>query len=187
VWTLSNHDHVRFPTRLCAGDERRIRCALLVLLGLRGTPVLYYGDELGMADGPVPEPPLDPARPPRDGCRTPMPWDARPPAITWLPQGDLSLNVQEQRDDPCSTLELCRGLIALRREFGDEPYETLPSPPGAWAWRRGRFTVAVNLSERAAHLSHVRGTVRIATDRSRDGERVDARLRLAPWSGAVVG
>jgi alpha-glucosidase len=187
VWALSNHDHVRFPTRWCDGDERKIRCALLVMLALRGTPVLYYGDELGMADGPVPEPPLDPARPPRDGCRTPMPWDARPPAITWLPHGDLSRNVEEQSADAGSTLQLCHALIALRREYGDEPYETLPSPPGTWAWRRGPFVAAVNLSERAAHIPDVRGIVRISTDRSRDGERVDGRLRLEPWTGALVG
>jgi alpha-glucosidase len=187
VWTGSNHDAVRFPTRWCDGDERKVRCALLVLLTLRGTPVLYYGDELGLEQGPAPEPPLDPARPPRDGCRGPMPWDARPPAITWLPHGDLSRNVESQRGDPGSTLELCRVLISLRREFAGEPYETLRSPPGTWAWRRGRFAVAVNLSERAAYVPTVEGSIRLSTDRSRDGERVSDRLRLEPWSGVVVG
>ena len=54
VWTGSNHDIVRFPTRWCAGDEARIRCALLVLLTLRGTPILYYGDELGMEQVAIP-------------------------------------------------------------------------------------------------------------------------------------
>jgi glycosidase len=187
VWTLSNHDHVRFPTRLCDGDERKLRCALLVMLALRGTPVLYYGDELGMADGPVPDPPRDPARPPRDGCRTPMPWEARAPAITWLPHGDLSRNVEEQRVDLGSPLQLCRELIRLRREFAAERYETLPSPPGTWAWRRGGFTIAVNLSGRAAHVADVTGSVRLSTDRSRDGEQVSERLRLEPWTGVVVG
>jgi alpha-glucosidase len=187
VWTLSNHDHVRFPTRLCDGDERKIRCALLLLLTLRGTPVLYYGDELGLEEGPAPDPPLDRARPPRDGCRTPMPWDGGPPAVTWLPHGDLSRNVEAERRDGGSMLTLCRDLIALRREFAGEPYETLPAGPGVWAWRRGAVTVAVNLSQRAAHVRHVDGVVRIATDRSRDGERVSGRLGLEPWSGAVVG
>ncbi|MEX1358160.1 MAG: alpha-amylase family glycosyl hydrolase [Gaiellaceae bacterium] len=187
VWTLSNHDHVRFPTRLCGGDERKIRCALLLLLTLRGTPVLYYGDELGLEQGPSAEPPLDGARPPRDACRTPMPWDEEPPAITWLPHGDLSRNVAAERADAGSMLTLCRDLIALRRGFAGEPYETLPAGPGVWAWRRGRVTVAVNLSERTARVRHVEGDVRVATDRSRDGERVSGILRLEPWSGAVVG
>jgi alpha-glucosidase len=186
VWTLSNHDHVRFPTRLCGGDERRTRCALLALLALRGTPVLYYGDELGLEEGPTPEPPLDRARPPRDGCRTPMPWDDGPPAVTWLPHGDLSRNVAAERRDPGSVLNLCRDLIALRRDFAAEPYETLPAGPGVWAWRRGGATVAVNLSARPAHVRGVEGVVQISTDRSRDGERVAGRLRLEPWSGVVV-
>jgi alpha-glucosidase len=186
VWTLSNHDHVRFPTRWCDGDERKIRCALLVLLTLRGTPVLYYGDELGLGDGPTPEPPRDPARPPRDGCRTPMPWDGEPPAVTWLPHGDLSRNVQAQRDEPGSVLNLCRDLVELRREFAGEPYSTVPTGPGVWAWRRGPTTIAVNLSGRPAHVRNVEGTVRISSDRSRDGERVSGRMRLEPWSGVVV-
>ena len=186
VWTGSNHDAVRFPTRWCDGDERKVRCALLVLLTLRGTPFLYYGDELGMEQAAAHDPPLDPARPPRDGCRTPMPWETQPPAITWLPHGDLSRNVEAQRGDPGSTLELCRALIALRHDFAAEPYETLRSPPGTWAWRRGQFTVAVNLSERSAYVP-AEGSVRLSTDRSRDGERAAGRLRLEPWSGVVVG
>ncbi|MBD0339307.1 MAG: alpha-amylase [Thermoleophilia bacterium] len=187
VWTLSNHDHVRFPTRICDGDERRARCALLALLALRGTPVLYYGDELGLEQGPTPEPPLDRARPSRDGCRTPMPWDERPPAVTWLPNGDLSRNVAAQLKDPDSVLRLCRDLIGLRRELAAAPYETLSTGPGIWAWRRGGATVAVNLSARPAHVRPVEGVVRVSTDRSRDGEHVSGRLRLEPWSGAVVG
>ena len=187
VWTGSNHDVVRFPTRWCDGDERKARCALLVLLGLRGTPFLYYGDELGMEQAEALDPPLDPARPPRDGCRTPMPWDGRTPAITWLPSGDLSRNVEAQRGVLGSTLELCRALIALRREFAAEPYETLRSPPGSWAWRRGPFSVAVNLSARALTVPTVEGSVRLSTDRSRDGEATPGRLRLEPWSGVVVG
>src|SRR5262245_49112600 len=47
VWTLSNHDVVRFPTRICGGDERKVRAALLILLCLAGTSVPYYWDELG--------------------------------------------------------------------------------------------------------------------------------------------
>jgi alpha-glucosidase len=187
AWTLSNHDVGRFPTRWCAGDERKVRCALLLQLALRGTPFLYYGDEIGMEEGPVPEPPLDPARPPRDPCRTPMQWGPEPDGEWWLPFGDLSRNVEAQRADGGSVLHLCRDLIALRREFAGERYETLPAPPGVWAWRRGAYVAAVNLSRRAAHVRDVDGVVRLSTDRSLDGERVAGRLRLEPWTGAVVG
>ena len=54
VWTGSNHDIGRFPSRWGGGDERRTRLALLVLTTLPGTTVLYYGDEIGMTDVDVP-------------------------------------------------------------------------------------------------------------------------------------
>ena len=78
----SNHDIGRFPTRWCAGDEDRVRLALLILTTLPGAAVLYYGDEIGMADVDVP-PQLQRdamTRPTgqrgnRDRARTPMRWD----------------------------------------------------------------------------------------------------------------
>ena len=64
-----------FTTRWCGGDEWLARCALLMLLTLRGTPSLYYGDELALPDGQVPPDRVrDVAVPSRDPCRTPMPW-----------------------------------------------------------------------------------------------------------------
>ena len=50
AWTGSNHDMFRFPTRWAEDDPAKIRLALLLLLCLRGTPVLYQGDEIGMGD-----------------------------------------------------------------------------------------------------------------------------------------
>ncbi len=50
TWTGSNHDAGRFPTRWCGSDDRKIRAALVMLLTLRGTPILYYGDEIGMPE-----------------------------------------------------------------------------------------------------------------------------------------
>src|SRR3954453_20899530 len=74
VWMLSNHDLPRFPTRMADGDERKVRAAIFLLLTLRGTPVLYYGDELGMPQAVVPrERERDMAG--RDGAGTPMPWN----------------------------------------------------------------------------------------------------------------
>jgi alpha-glucosidase len=197
VWTGSNHDFPRFPTRWCDGDERRVRCALLLLLGLRGTPVLYYGDELGLRQTHVPaEDVLDIDD--RDGARTPMHWSPQPgtgftePGVKpWLPFGDFEgRNVEDQRRDPGSTLSLVRDLIALRRESEDlrrGEYATQPSSEGTWVWRRGEaMVVALNMSDAEAVVEDVEGTVSIATDRTRDGERVDGRLELAPWSGAIL-
>jgi alpha-glucosidase len=205
VWTVSNHDVVRFPTRWCDDDEDRARCVLLILLTLRGTPFLYYGDEIGMQEIDVPRERLrDPVglrnwpKRGRDGCRTPMQWSAadgagftRPGVEPWLPLGDhLTRNVEAQRADPGSTLTFTRDLIALRRELAElrsGSYETLAAPRGSWAWRRGDgVTVAVNLSRRPAIVRGVEGTVRISTTRDRDGDAVSGTLRLEPWQGAVV-
>jgi glycosidase len=116
-----------------------------------------------------------------------MPWTREPPARSWLPPGDHSRNVEDERLDAGSVLHLCRRLIALRREFAGEPYETVPSPPGTWAWRRGAVAVAVNLSRRRRNVHSLEGVVRLSTDGSRDGERVSGRVPLEPWTGLVVG
>lgn len=192
VYTGSNHDAGRLMTRWAGDDERRARVALLLLLTLRGTPFLYYGDEIALAEVPQdPETALDPvARQTgdpsrnRDVCRTPMPWTDGPgagftdPGVEpWLPFGDVAAaNVAAQREDPGSTLHLVRDLIALRRDRGDlrgGAYATLAAPAGAWAYRRGDGTaVALNLSGDAVTVPGVRGTVLIGTDRGREGAGV---------------
>jgi alpha-glucosidase len=206
VYTGSNHDAGRLATRWAAGDERRARTALMMLLTLRGTPFLYYGDEIGLPEVPIdPEAALDPvARRTgdesrnRDVCRTPMPWSdeagggfTTAEADPWLPFGDLSAcNVAAQRGDRGAVLHLVRDLIALRGEHADlhaGSYESLPAPDGAWAWRRGTgFVVALNLSDAEIVVEDVAGTVAIATDRARDGEHVEGAVRLAAYEGVVV-
>lgn len=168
LWFGSNHDHSRLATRWAGGDERKARAALFLLLTLRGSAILYQGDELALTDGIVPADRItDIARPPRDPERTPMPWSAsgeewRAP---WLPLGDTSRNVETQEGDYGSTLEFVRSLVAWRREVGDAPYATLSSGRGVWAYARGEATCVVNL------------TVRRAT--------YDGR-RLEPWETAIL-
>ena len=198
VWTGSNHDFVRFPTRWCDGDERKVRCALLLLLTLRGTPFLYYGDELGMRQAEVTGGDVRDPADRRDGARTPMQWAAvdgagftSPAMQPWLPFGDFAeRNVEAQRADPASHLNLVRDLIALRRErpeLRQGSYESIAAPEGCWAWRRGaEIAVAVNLSDGDVAVEEVQGAITLATERAREGERVDGTLRLAPWTGAVV-
>jgi alpha-glucosidase len=206
VWTLGNHDLTRYPTRWGDGDERRVRLALMLVLTLRGTPVLYYGDEVGMADVDVPGDRIvdpvgqlrDPERASRDGARTPMQWSAqdgagftRPGVEPWLPFGDLGSNVADQREDPGSVLHLARDLIALRRSSDDlrtGAYTPLDAPAGMWAYRRGdSVTVALNLSGEAGSVDGVHGRVAVGSDRAREGESVDGTLSLGPWEGVVVG
>ena len=210
VWTASNHDISRFPSRWAGGDERKARLALLVLAMLPGTFVLYYGDEIAMTDVDVP-PALrrDPmtfdglAGEGRDRARTPMQWDASPSAgftadgvSPWLPYGDnASRNVADQRGDPASVLRLCRDLIALRRaEFGRAgsgaagrggriaSYRELPGPPGLWAYRVDGLLVAGNFTGEPITLDVPAGPVAASSA----GDGVLARGVLAPWAGVVT-
>ena len=156
IWTLSNHDVARFATRVCGGDERKIRCALLALLTLRGTPVLYQGDELGLEQVEVPPERVRDVDG-RDGCRTPLPWtrDGGWPD-PWLPLGDTARNVADERTDPRSILSFVRDLLARRRASEDlrsGVYAPLAAPEGVWAYRRGvRTTVVLNLSDAPARF-----------------------------------
>jgi alpha-glucosidase len=206
AWTGSNHDMSRFATRWAGGDDAKTRVALVLLLCLRGTPVLYQGDEIGQPDTAVPhelmKDPLGvlywPAYDGRDAMRTPMQWEDRPgggftaPDVQpWLPLGDLSrYNVEAQRDDPDSILGLTRHLIALRRSVPDlrqGSYATLSTTPGAWAWRRGDHVVVLaGMSEGDTVLDDVSGTVVLATDGRRRGERVEGRLTVHGWEAVIV-
>ncbi len=181
VWAGSNHDAGRLATRWANGDRDRSRVALMMLLTLRGTPFLYYGDELGLTDGPVTD--LRDHAHGRDGGRTPMPWDGDAwGASAWLPP-HAPTTVAEQHDDPESTLHLVHDLIGVRRAFAAAPYEALPAPAGVWAYRRGDFAVALNLSDTAAAVE-LSGRVVIGTRRERDGTAFDGRL--SPWEGVLV-
>jgi alpha-glucosidase len=178
-----------------------------MLLTLRGTPVLYYGDEVGMADVPVPpHQRKDPvgtgcydAGSGRDPCRTPMPWSpgpgggfTTPGTEPWLPLSTQpGVTVEEQRADPNSMLTLCRDLIALRRSEPDlhhGDYRSLPTPDGLWAYRRGqRFVVVVNLSDAAGMVdAGGPGRIRIGTCRERDDEPMTGRVAVGPWEAIVV-
>ncbi len=127
-WVLGNHDQSRLATRL---GRDQVRVAALLLMTLRGTPTMYYGDELGMPDTTItPEQVQDPAekRQPgrgqgRDPERTPMLWEASAEAgfttdTPWLPirpGTPAELSVATESAQPRSVLALYRRLIALRR------------------------------------------------------------------------
>ena len=121
---LGNHDEPRFATRF--GSER-VRAAAVLVLTLRGTPTLYYGEELGLVDCLIEQgneqdpwgknhPELN-----RDGCRSPMQWTLEPgmgftsdTVTPWLPFADATVSVTDQLDDPASALSLYRALLELR-------------------------------------------------------------------------
>jgi alpha-glucosidase len=206
-WVLGNHDKSRVATRV---GPAQARVAAILLMTLRGTPTMYYGDEIGMRDVPVPielaQDPLAhtvPARA-RDAERTPMQWDDTAGAgfttgTPWLPlaEGARSVNVAVERDDPDSMLCLYRRLIELRRaepalEIGS--YAPVPATGDLLAYLREctgtRFLVALNLGAAPDSLdlgpSGPRGTVVVSTHRDREGARIEQRIDLRGDEGIVV-
>lgn len=208
VWTGSNHDVSRLSTRWAGGDDRKVKLALLMLLTLRGTPVLYQGDEIGLTDVELEHEHIRdpvglrfwPAYRGRDEARTPMPWTGEPnggftsPGITpWIPLGDpAACNVADQEGRPGSVLSFARDAIALRRRSPDlvaSTYCTLPSPEGVWAWRRGRRTVvALNFSDSTCRIDLPLGgdEVVLSTDQTRVSDPTRGGVDLAPWEGVVL-
>ncbi|MDR2984621.1 MAG: DUF3459 domain-containing protein [Nocardiopsaceae bacterium] len=204
VWTASNHDVDRFPSRWCGGDQAKIKLALLVLATLPGTMVLYYGDEIGMTGVAVPrELSRDPlggatGRPSRDRARTPMQWDDSPaagftsPGVTpWLPVGDAAgCNVAAQREDPSSVLTFCRALLRLRSEQAGPDgsrYERLAAPAGVWRYAAGDVEVAANFTGQPATLQEPpQGQLLLSTDGCGTVERGTGDYAvLAPWEGVI--
>ncbi|HXZ98839.1 MAG TPA: alpha-amylase family glycosyl hydrolase [Candidatus Binatia bacterium] len=198
LWCGSNHDDGRFASRWCHGDERLARCALMLLLTLPGTPLLYYGDEIGMTEVEIPETRRRDRAGGRDRGRTPMQWCEAPgggftsaEVEPWLPLGDCGQrSVAGQRADPTSTLHLCRDLIAARRArpaLRRQPAEWLPAAEGVIAWRGGdAHAVVINLGDESAQVGGLEGRVAVGTDRSLERDQIGGRLTLPPRSGVLV-
>ena len=206
VWTGGNHDEHRFPSRWGDDDPRKARLAMVMLMGLRGTPFVYYGDEIGMIDTEIPaDRVLDPvgkfhgARFGRDPERTPMQWAnvpgagfSEPGVEPWLPYGDFGhYNVEEQRDHHSSMLTLTRDLIRLRERSDDltrGTYETVKlDNEDVWMWKRGEHTVVVcNFSDDPVTVPGVHGEIRIGTVRGRESQYLNGDLNLEPWEGVIV-
>ncbi|HMI20957.1 MAG TPA: alpha-amylase family glycosyl hydrolase [Sphingomonas sp.] len=215
-FALNNHDQRRVPSRydLPAGatgdDMARITAALL--LTLRGTPILYYGEELGMANND-PQRVEDvqdiigkkgwPKEKGRDGERTPMQWNAEANAgfntgaKPWLPVGPdyATRNVAAERADPNSVLNFYRTLIAERRTnpalAGDMAMVDRNNPNVLSYVRTGggkRLLVVLNFGGTAADMTPAQlgggtfGRVIVQNKAS----VTDAGLHLAPLGAIVV-
>ena len=129
---LNNHDRVRTATRYRAPEnDERLKVAAAMLLTLRGTPFLYYGEEIGMRDIKVSRAEIQdpiglhywPFNKGRDGCRSPMQWSStRNAGFTsgdpWLKihPGFMDRNVDLQKDDPDSLLNFYRQMLDLRKK-----------------------------------------------------------------------
>jgi alpha-glucosidase len=182
AWVLSNHDFARLPDRVGHGNER---AAAMLALTLPGTVFVYQGDEIGTANGPGADPPVD--RWGRDAFRHPMRWSDDEPhggfttGTPWLPAAPVQGGaVDAQERDPSSMLHLYRDLIGLRRTLAPG-LELLDAPEGVLAYRRGEHLVALNLAadERPAPAA---GTI----VRHTHGRTGNAPTRLASGEGFIA-
>src|SRR5947209_8298056 len=209
-WVLGNHDRPRVASRV---GREQARVAAMLLLTLRGTPTLYYGDELGMHQVEIAahqvRDPFEKNVPGigvgRDGCRTPMQWDASEhgsfsDAVPWLPLPEdyVHENVQNLGEDRTSILSLYRALIALRKQTPaliSGAYVPLAAQGELLLYRRqdenGSLLVALNLGgEPVSVLSDtigLSGEILLSTEMDRAGEAVGETLDLRGNEGVILG
>jgi maltose alpha-D-glucosyltransferase / alpha-amylase len=150
---------------MLGGDRRRIELAFALLFGLPGTPVLFYGDEIGMGD--------DLSLDQRDAVRTPMQWSRGPnagfsraprrqctlPVIGRGPYAYRQVNVADQYRDPASLLHFVRRAVRARRElreFGGTWEQVRVKEPPVLALRyrhdESRLIAVYNLAERPVRV-----------------------------------
>jgi maltose alpha-D-glucosyltransferase / alpha-amylase len=154
---------------MLGGDRRRLELAYSLLFTLPGTPVVRYGDELGMGD--------DLALPERVCCRTPMQWSTEPhggftksqkpvvPVIDEGPYGYAHVNAAEQRRDPHSLLNWMERIIRMRKEvpevgWGD--FKVLDSGDAAvlalrYDWRNNSVLFLHNFADAPREIAFTAG------------------------------
>lgn len=207
-YVLGNHDQSRLATRVGA---QQARAAAMLLLTLRGTPTMYYGDELGMVDVAIaPDQVRDPAAKDggkgRDPERSPMLWVnaanagfAPAGAVPWLPlePGWETLNAAEQAKDKKSMLTLYRKLLALRRqhdtlhaggiadvkaEGGVLRYRRVGLPDG----ESTDFLVLLNLGGEVATVACGKGIVVLTTLLDGAGSEVEGTVTVEAGEGLLI-
>jgi alpha-glucosidase len=208
-WVLGNHDRPRVASRV---GPAQARVAAMLLLTLRGTPTLYYGDEIGMHQVAIaPDQVRDPFEKNvpgigvgRDGCRTPMQWDATPhagfsPAQPWLPLPDdyAHQNAVNLGADKQSILSLYRALIKLRKQtpaLVSGAYVPLAAEGELLLYKRqddeGSLLIALNLGNEPVSLRSdtigLSGEILLSTAMDRGGEAVGETLELRGNEGVIV-
>ena len=209
-WVLGNHDRPRVASRV---GQPQARVAAMLLLTLRGTPTLYYGDEIGMHQVAIaPDQVQDPFEKNvpgigvgRDGCRTPMQWDATPhagfsTAQPWLPVPDdyFHDNAANLGADKQSILNLYRALIKLRKEtpaLVSGAYVPIAAKGDLLLYKRrdgqGSILIALNLGSDAVSVRSdtigLSGEILLSTGMDREGEAVGETLDLRGNEGVILG
>ena len=212
-WVLNNHDVPRSATRYEAdGADRKLKLLTTMHLTLRGTPFLYYGEEIGMRDikvtrGQIQDPVgrrYWPFYKGRDGCRSPMQWNAEAhagfsPRRTWLkvnpdyPQRNLAA----QKSNPNSLYHFYKALIALRKlhpALNSGQMRLLDQEnPHLLVYEREaedeKLLVALNFSIRPQGLTIPEAYSRLLFPADKREIELDARsqlLTLPGWEAAIL-
>jgi alpha-glucosidase len=209
-WVIGNHDQPRITSRVGINQSK---IAAMLLLTLRGTPTMYYGDEIAMRDVPVP---LSDIRDPqglnmpgknlsRDPARTPMQWDNSPNggfsiAKPWL-QTDKRfhrINVASEMNNPYSNLTFFKRLIDLRQSekslmIGD--YKPFFTNNQMMAYYRKTdddpgFLIVLNLSHRPCYFltdrTRMNGKIILATSPELEGGEISEELNLSGDEGVII-
>lgn len=194
-YVLGNHDRSRLASRV---SPEQASLAAMLLLTLRGTPTMYYGDEIGLENGTItPDKLQDPqgirlgVERTRDVARTPMQWDESPYAgfsnvEPWLPVSEdyRQRNISRLSEDPTSILNLYRQLLWHRKRtpalYGGSYQPVEVNDGGCFVYLRehttGRFLVALNFTHQPRELrlpneiSGTTGKVVLSTHLNREGE-----------------
>src|SRR5580704_8062163 len=204
-WVIGNHDQPRIATRI---GSAQARTAAVLLLTLRGTPMMYYGEEIGMTDVAIPPAEVqDPAEKNepgkgmgRDPERTPMQWDSSRCAgftqgTPWLRvAADYpAVNVTTLSSQSDSMLSLYRTVIGLRNAnpaLHIGRVEGVASDGKILRYERvdgdQRFAIMLNLSEDTEGAVSAAGHIVASTHMDRDGEVVQSSLSLRPFEGVIV-
>ena len=207
-WVLGNHDQHRIASRVGVAQSR---IAAIMLLTLRGTPIIYYGEEIGMRDIALPfeelKDPQGRSNPSKskDMSRTPMHWDSclnagfsqTKPWIS-LDNKYSSNNVSLQQQDPASMLSFYKRLIQLRKaepalQVGN--YVLAFSDAQFLAYKRtleghDNFLIVVNLTHIPCYYStpniSIEGSIVLSTDPELEGMRTQEKLYLNGDVGIII-
>jgi alpha-glucosidase len=209
-WVIGNHDQPRITSRV---GSHQARIAAMLLFTLKGTPTMYYGDEIEMVDVPIP---LSEIQDPqgknmpgknlsRDPARTPMQWDRSlyagfSTSKPWLSIDNRfkRVNVESEMIDPYSMLSFYKRLIELRQKepslmHGD--YKPVFSDNQMIAYIRrsegeAGFLIVLNLSHRPCYFStdriELKGKIEFATTPELEGNIVEINLNLSGDQGVII-
>ena len=202
-WFLGNHDMARIGTRVCPTNRRAMN---VLLLTLPGTPITYYGEEIGMVNANIPTH-LQYDQFGRDPQRCPMQWTNASnhgfscSTNSWLqaPKASKIDNVEYQRSSSVSMLQLYRKLVKLRSKetaFQELKFQTVYSDSDLFIYLRfskdSHYLVAINFGKRTRNLQlgnikHVRGEIVIDSEMRRNNTSVKLKhLKLKKGQALVI-